>query len=353
MQWFKKKTDAPPDEAAESVDHVAPDPGGAGGESWTAGRQLTTRLVAVGLWGILLCGPAALVCNVVGPSSVIAAEPAVEAVPGLSATQQFAGSHAESFVAAWLRATRHDHADLDRFIATSASTVTAERPLEYRDLSVAAVESAGEDLVSVTVSVQVADAAVETKKGEQAPVWRLRYYQVLVSTAGAELAVMGLPTQVAGPTNGQRPKVRYEDFSASSSAGETVQLFLAALLAGSGDLDRTLSPGAMVKPVTPPPYISVRTTALSASERPAEVPGSGDSVQVRADVEATLADEQSTVALTYWLTLTARDGRWEVTSIDSGPSQDALEAPEPTSDPNPSPNVDPKPPSISTPTPTK
>ena len=320
MRWFPKKQSA--ETATDQTSRTIEEAPSAEAEGWTAGRQLSTTLIGVGLWAVVACGPLALAGQLFAPSSTAVAAAPVSVTPGLTSGEQAAGAHAEAFVAAWLRATRHDSADLAQFISIPAGSVTAEQPLAYRDLGVVAIEPGEHGLVAVTVSVAVADAHRE-EKDASVQVWHQRYYQVLVSVSGTELAVMGLPMQVSGPAAAQLPKVEYVQFSATSSAGETVRLFLSAYLCASGDLNRTLSPGAAILAVDPAPYFSVRPTKLLGSTKPKEQPSSGDVIHVQVEVEAILANEH-TVSMTYWLTLTARDGRWEVRSLDPGPSADSL-----------------------------
>lgn len=93
----------------------------------------------------------------------------------------------------------------------------------------------------------------------------------------------------------------------------TAQSFLAALLAGTGELSRYLSPGAAMSPVIPPPFTTV------AVERTAAVGAGPARVVLRVDALATTA-AGAELRLLYELTLEQRGGRWEVRHLSGAPT---------------------------------
>ncbi|MFD6285367.1 conjugal transfer protein [Streptomyces sp. NPDC060205] len=166
---------------------------------------------------------------------------------------------------------------------------------------------------SVTLAAQYADGSV-------------RYFAVPVvaDSGGASFTVSGAPGVVAGPVRAEGARSPYTvtvptDSGLSSAAGE----FLAAYLAGAGEVDRYLSPGVSLSPVSPAPYQTVAVQQMLAADQEAaaeSVPADGTRVRVMAEVEAR-DDGAGRWPLAYELTLKARSGRWEVASLESGTAQ--------------------------------
>jgi hypothetical protein len=192
---------------------------------------------------------------------------------------------------------------------------------------------------SVTVGVRVvepdaqpASSAVGVGGGQPA----LRYFQVPVASAGEHTAgrwaysALSAPAEVAAPTLAPAPALAYgplQPASPGDARAQTVQQFLTAYLAGStdGGLDRYLSPGTVMQPVTPPPYTAVEVEEIAAAGPDANdpsatgrVPVDGSRQQVMVTVRATGRDSDR-IPLAYAFALTARAGRWEITSLDPAP----------------------------------
>ncbi|WP_425548715.1 conjugal transfer protein [Amycolatopsis ultiminotia] len=140
---------------------------------------------------------------------------------------------------------------------------------------------------------------------------------------GTSYAATSLPTPVACPATAAQPLLAYgQSADPAGPIGQSAIGFLTAYLAGQGQLDRYVSPGASVAPVSPTPFASVRLQDLRTHEtfEPGQAarPLDGTLVHVLARARCFDATGQSTLA-DYPLTLSARSGRWELTRIDPVP----------------------------------
>nr|BFF19742.1 hypothetical protein GCM10025730_32630 [Promicromonospora thailandica] len=91
--------------------------------------------------------------------------------------------------------------------------------------------------------------------------------------------------------------------------------FLAAMVAGDGEITRYLRPGTAVSAITPAPYAAVAVTGIKGSHEVAEDPADNEGTHALTTVELTRLDGQKTTSQ-YVLTLVARDGRWEVAGVE-------------------------------------
>lgn len=280
---------------------------------WTKGRSLSTRFTTVALWVALACGPVALITAMTAPDPVAPAAQTGPTTAGLTATDQLAGSTAASFVAAWMTSTRDDPSPIEGYL--SDASIKQLEPMTYRDLMVAVVRPVNDGLVVVDVSATVKELAADGSGVEH---WIPRLYEVTVNTADGAATVQALPALVATPSTTE-PTTEQLKASASNTTepGLSVQTFLSSYLTGGADLDRLVAPGSTIVAPSPAPYVAVSARDIKTN---AETPEAADGaeIQVVATVEAAAATEQSAV-LTYALTLSARDGRWEVVSINPAP----------------------------------
>lgn len=319
--------------------------GGGGGENpapqvveWSNGSALLTKVWGAVLVLALLTGPAALVWTALRP------EPApVSAATGTAdPTEQAAATErAVELVETWLRADRNDQQLLASLTSAPVGSLPQEG-LTIRDSSVAQVEPADDGVWSVTVGADVAEPAPGstpapapsggTGKGAEAEaaatplVWVRRYFQVPVLVnrtdtewSGPDLAVtaLALPAPVPGPAAAaEPPDLDYpETISPTSAAGQSVAGFLAAMVAGDGEITRYLRPGTSVSAVTPAPYTAAAVTGIKGSHEATESPADGDGTHALITTELTRLDGDKTTAQ-YVLTLVARDGRWEVAGVE-------------------------------------
>lgn len=298
---------------------------------WTAGASLATRIATVVLWAALLAGPAALLL-VVAAEGGGAAPPPAPAVVDDTAEAAAAQEFAQRLVTAWLTTPRGGEQAVSALVA-DADVVLPVSPWTVSNPAIAQVARlpdqpglAGAQLWSVTVAVDVAAGRQPaTRRFFQVPVQRDSAGALVALTQPAPIAAPGLASAAQSAAS--------HDVDTSSPLHASVQQFLAAMLAAQSDVTRYVTPGAAIAAVTPAPYTSVELTALSADVDVSDIglPVDGQQARVVATATAAVSDDQR-ISVTYPLTLTARSGRWEVTSIDPAPPLDPEQAgiPEPT-----------------------
>ncbi len=302
--------------------------------AWTNGSLLGAKAVSVIVVLGWLCAPTALVVAFAKPTSRPVAAVETTDAP-LTALQQSAGAFSVGFVGAWLSSTTNDMTALAPYISTTPASV-GEQAFDNRNLTVAEITPAADtDLVSVLVSADVYEKPV----ADEDPLWVRRYFEVVVDTAGGKLAALGLPAPKAGPATSKATEglAFSNQLQGTAPAAETVTLFLTSYLTGQGSTSSYLTPGVQIAPISPAPYSQLTPSSLYADMPPAEEPADGDLLHVQATVALQNANGQSVTA-TYWLHLTARTGRWEVTDLSATaptPSDSPAKTPAP---PTPTPS---------------
>ncbi|MGW2563401.1 conjugal transfer protein [Streptomyces sp. NPDC001514] len=276
------------------------------------------QLGRLGVWVALAAGPVALAVGVTASPTVVEAATQKESAVMHTMASADPSGYAEVFLSAWLRSSAENESSAQARLAQSMAPqvelpdLAATAQSQLRD--VVAVRSAhrSDDRWSVTVAVQYADGAV-------------RYFAVpVVSGAeGGSFAVSGAPAAVAGPARaGASPAPYTVTVPNGSELSSAVGGFLAAYLAGAGEVDRYLAPGAKLSSVSPAVFSKVVVQQLSAVEQEAAaapLPADGTRVRVMARVEA--RDASGRWPLAYELTLKSRSGRWEVAALESGAAQ--------------------------------
>jgi hypothetical protein len=294
MRWSRKKEAAPDDKA-----------GGRSGRRVGVAPATMVRATAACLWVLVVLGAVSGVAALArpGPRSASAAPPT-------AASPVAASGWAELYVSAWLAAGDGDEDQLRPFFpeVPSLTGVRSGGLWAARTAAVAAAETApGYWSVTVAADVMAADEA-----GGWTPAGT-RYYRVAVAStpSGAALVSTGLPAQVAAPALARSPRLVFQSAGqVPVDLGDSVERFVAAYVAGDGELARYVAPGSPLRPVRPAPYAKVEISSV-ALDGPV-VPGRP--VRVLASVRAT--DPAGRVAfLSYPLALAARDGRWEVTEL--------------------------------------
>jgi hypothetical protein len=303
---------------------------------WSNGPALVTKAWGAALALALLAGPAALVWTALRPEP---APVATAAGAADSAETAAAEERAVELVETWLRADSDDQQLLASLTSAPVGTLPQEG-LTIRDSSVAQVEPAEDGVWSVTVGVDVAEPAPGStpapapsggtgRAGEAAEVplvWVRRYFQVPVQVdrtdtewSGPDLAVtaLALPAPVPGPAAAaEPPDLDYpETISPTSAAGQSVAGFLAAMVAGDGEITRYLRPGTSISAISPAPYSAVAVMGIKGSHEVTEDPADGAGTHALTTAELTRLDGNTTTAQ-YVLTLVARDGRWEVAGLE-------------------------------------
>lgn len=319
----------------ESADADLEPPGppiaSARGQVFTA---LTTRAIWAGLVACLVAGPAGLALAAANlataPAPTVAAAPVAERSNASTA----AGAMGEHVVATWLGATRDAPGQLSALVPAAEATSLPTAPTPAFDYAVASVtEQRG--IFSVTVAATVAGPDGQAVRS---------YYAVPLTVAEGPpmtLSVLALPAAVTSPALQRAPALAYTvNIDPSSPVATTVEQFLAAYASGAGDVTRYTAPGSAITAITPAPYTGLDVEQVRATPPATEVsatPGDGQVAHVIATATATRSPEQSS-PLNYALSLRARAGRWEVTSIDPAPrlrSQAGDPVPQPSATPTP------------------
>lgn len=316
-------------------------PSAAVGALRTAQRR--TSIVRIGVWAALASGPLALVVVCAMPGETVAAAQSKPAPPTAVRTTDPAGV-AALFVDLWLRS------DADQPEGSTAHAVQALAP--DVDLPSGSAQASGSVVRTVAVrsaqlspgtwSVIVAAQFTVRDHGEASGVKesgaqvRVRYYAVPVATADSDgvgaFTVTSAPARVAGPGSAQVPASPFKHPVPSTGAlAVSVGEFLGAYLAGSGEVDRYLSPGTKLAAVRASGYRRVAVEAITADSDTAEgerVPGDG--TRVRVEVHVTAKDAAGARwPLAYTLAMTARSGRWEVSALEAGAPPSSA-SPQPT-----------------------
>ena len=304
--------------------------------TWTGGSQMASKLGTVAILGAMACGPAALLVAM-NSTAPVAAAPVVDPTQNLAAAS-LAGEAARQAVTVWLGATR-DSAQVLTALVPGAQILTTslpENPARFANASVASTQLQGSGVWLVLVGVDVEEPAPTPE--EPPAVWR-RYFSVPVVVGSEDVPtvqVLALPAPDAGPARGNEEHTDYGVLlGADDQRRATVQGFLEAQLAGTGDIDRFLTPGTVLSAISPAPYTAVRLDTLALVKDGDSDPGNprdGDQVEAHASAQVTRLDGQVTSVQTF-VTLTARAGRWEITAQHNTPH---LYAPQTPDGPTPS-----------------
>lgn len=330
---------------------------------WTTGSNMATKATVGVLWLALLAGPIALGMRFLAP-------PAQQIVPtGVGADQSgyvaAVSEFAERAVVAWLETPTGTDEDTVTQYFGEVEQVRPRYPWLTDNVSVAHVEQLDNGLWSVVVGADVtlgqapagatsppADPAAtaspnatETPSGEDddsddeelskaeleelySP--RRMYFQLPIYLAadGAMLA-QSLPAPVAEPGRSEFQELEY-----GNNIGNThpifinVSEFLTAMLT-SGNTDKLrpyTTPGTEIAAIEPAPFTEIRIDGLRASINPGAddtTPTDAQTIEVLATVRVTAANGEA-LTTQYALMLTARQQRWEVTTVHDSP---LLEAP--------------------------
>lgn len=307
-----------PDPAAEQL-----------ASTWTGGSALASKVASYALYLALGMGVLAFLVQILGIGSSTAAPITQHDDRPAAGVEATVGEYASRYVVTWLESTRTDHQALEQFVKLPSSTQLPDAKFAVANPAVADLVSKGNDLWTATIAATVTG---QTKTGKPAPAAR-RYFQVSISnpTKGALIA-LALPSPIAGPDVASSRDTDYDlRLSTSDPVWTSTEQFMGALLAGSGDITRYLTPGADIKAITPAPYVGVRLSDLRGFDdgTTTENPKDGTKLKVIATVQLVNNTSQATTAQ-YALTLTARASRWEVTAIDLTPQLQAPTKPSPT-----------------------
>ncbi|MFE5029876.1 hypothetical protein ACFRAO_42990 [Streptomyces sp. NPDC056656] len=293
-------------------------------------------VVRAAVWVAVAAGPLALVSSCARPDAVTTAQqPVTPAKKSVTTESVTPGGYAELVMSLWLAAGTED-SPAARELATIAPSVPLpqwdgkQAPTVDRLAAVRTVRQR-HGAWSVTVAAQLAEptrAATEDGKSAAGRGGVVRYFAMPLLAqdagrtpgAGQTFTVTAAPMEVAAPTAQEAPDSPYEHAVPDDSPlATTTQEFLTAYLGAAEGADRYLAPGVQLPALgAPSPYASLQVDQLRSVQDTDGQPGSGPStVQVQAEITAT-DTSGAHWPLSYALTLHARDGRWEVTALDSG-----------------------------------
>jgi len=283
--------------------------------------ELRTRAAHVALWVLVIAGAAGGITGSARPTPApVAADVVVPASPVSPS------GVAEGFVSAFLQAGQ-DREDLLAAYLADPPNLTRVEPGSMLATRVATLTATETEPGAWTIAV-AADVMTANPDGGGYTATGTRCYLTAVRAVDTGWAVMGLPAQIACPTPARTPRLDYSGttgLSGSDLVGDTVSRFLAALLAGTGELSRYLQPGSDIEAITPAPFTAVELTDLQLSGTSPDItpdtPPTEDAVtiEVLTSVEGT-DDAGRTQRLAYVLELSSRGGRWEVVALTANPA---------------------------------
>jgi hypothetical protein len=222
---------------------------------------------------------------------------------------------AELFIAAYLGAGEDLTDGLGSFLdGVSLDGVESGSWSATRTTSLGASE-VSPGYYAVTVAAEVVAAEGETGGH---PVWvpaGTRFYSVGVAETATGWAITGLPTLMPAPAGATAPDRlidRLEGLDATPGLEEMLSRFLAAYLAGDGELTRYTSPSSPIVPIQPASFSGVEILQAGMAE------ASGGPTEVAVVVRAVDSAGRAQL-LEYALVVEQRDGRWEVSELLPAP----------------------------------
>ncbi|MGO3089948.1 MAG: conjugal transfer protein [Galactobacter sp.] len=322
-------------------------------EAWTYGQTWKSRLTT---YGVLALGAGALIFVSVATSHATASPTTVVEGETVDYTRTDAtgASFASGYLRAWLTATDENHEAVDAY-THGLTSVAAEYPAEAQQVGqITTVEtkprSDGAYVVTLAAQVSIVDPSFAPQ----------RYFQIILVPTADGYAAAALPRQITAPTPTSQALTQYrQEVSGDAPVQQTLTGFFDAYLTGQGDLQRFLTPGTDLSPITPAPYSKISITTVMADKPVPAKAEDGTTTDLRVDLTGT-ASKAYSITTSYELTLTARAGRWEISSMGTPSSHTTL----PSTPPSPTPTnsndaeanektaepADPKPSTTNTPT---
>lgn len=318
---------------------------------------LLGRIAAWAFVAFVGVGALAAVLNLVNPPAT--AEQIVEA--GETPESQQAAEYGRGFVGTWLRATGDDDQEVARYMPISRGDITEDEPTEFRELSVASVETTDNGISTVIISAEVYTVIDEDEHeneitstddltnedeetseddeesteddeeeaseeenadpdGDEDPetAWVPTWYQVNVFYDGETFTPLGWPAPVPAPETGDGPRLAY-NFAGSDEIESTIEDFFEAYILESGDVTRMTHPDSTIQSLGTNPYTSVEIGNITTDEdHRDEVPDDGTTTHSLVNLSLGTTEDTARAA-TYALTLETRGGRWEVLTLDPAP----------------------------------
>ncbi|MGL5823587.1 MAG: conjugal transfer protein [Nocardioides sp.] len=289
--------------------------------AWTGPAAWITKTVTGSLLACLVAGPVGLLLagwvlwnSATMPLSTPVVSSEAETIDERSAVEAFAAD----FVVTWLTTTTGQEKRLAPYMVSHSGLTLPETSWLVRDAAPAGIVTSptlpGGWSVTIAATVSESDQSAATR----------RYFRVPVVYADGALVAQALPAPVAGPALAAAPKLDYRYRAGlDDPVAAAAQEFLDALLVG-GDVTRFISPSAPIRAVTPAPYTAVAVDDVQVDEDLTDsdvaAPVDGDQLQLLVTATVTPTAKAGVLTVQYALTVTARAGRWEISSVDAGPA---------------------------------
>jgi hypothetical protein len=298
---------------AGTIGDVAP----AQGRRRRVSPAIPIRALQVLLWLLVVSGPAAALVGIAHLSAINSRLEVVESAAAPAdppADSRGVTGFAEMFIAAYFDAGEGSTTGLDGFVDG-----VALEGVQPRSWSVVRTVSLGaEELAPGYFAVMVAVELIALSSGGDPvvapePVGTL-FYSVAVAEDESGWTVVGLPSLMPAPNRVSAPDLLVDrlDGIDDSTLADMVARFLSAYLTGDGELTRYLAPSSSIVPVHPAPFTASEVLGSGTAEDPQE--GTVVGVVARANDDAGRGQ-----ILEFWLAVSQRDGRWEVTEILPAP----------------------------------
>jgi hypothetical protein len=233
------------------------------------------------------------------------------------------GGFGELYVSAWLSAGRDSEDVLAPYYPEPVNLAQIESGVFWASRTATVeVSVEGEDYWSVVVAADVLRAG---DGGAFEPAG-IRFFGFGVVRDVDGFVATSLPAQVPPPPTIEVPERVIDGLERPGGELEAVAQaldhFFAALLAGSGDLERYLSPDAQLAAIAPAPFAETEVRSLGARPEAADP----SRLLVRAEVVGRDGGGAGQV-LSYTVTVRQRAGRWEVVELVPATPLVGVEAP--------------------------
>lgn len=301
------------------------DAAGAGGADNAATADWATRGFGALFIACLAAGPVALGVAMTADAPVIVQKAQASGVDAgaVVADSTVAGERGLQTVQLWLASTSQDPKLSEEGLAWPKDAT------KVSGLRVAAVDQGESGQAwQVTVAAQIS--------GGQ------RFFAVPVRVEEGAAVAVSMPRATAAPVAAKAPSTDYNQSSIAptSAMATTLEDFLSAYL-GGGDTTRFTSPGTSVPSVIDSEWTTVRVNRVDAhvpsgADATSDSPDEGEKAQVYVEYAMQRGDDRTTaIPSSMALSLTARGGRWEISSIDPAPR---MKGSQPSSESSPSPD---------------
>lgn len=275
------------------------------------------RALQVLLWLLVVSGPAAALVATAQLSVLNSRLEVVQASTAAAdplADSRGAAGFAELFIAAYLDTGEDSTTGLDRFVDGVA--LDGVKPGSWsvmRTTSLGATEIAP-GYFAVTVAVKLIAPATESDATTAPEPVGTLFYSVGVAETDSGWTVVSLPSLVPPPDRASAPDLLVDRLDGIGDPGleDMVDRFLSAYLTGDGELTRYLAQSASVAGVQPSPFTAVEVLRSGMAEDP-------DGRTVVSVLARATDDGGRAQLLGFWLTVSQRDGRWEVTEVLPAP----------------------------------